>query len=84
MVAIGEGWAEGIVTEFGMDMYTLLYLEWVTNKGLLYSTWNSAQCYVADWMRGEFGEEWLHGYIRLVPLLFTCHYIVNWLYPSTK
>ena len=33
----------GIVREFGMDMYTLLYLKWITNKDLLYSTGNSAQ-----------------------------------------
>ena len=26
-------------------MYTLLYLKWTTNKALLYSTGNSAQCY---------------------------------------
>ena len=38
---------EGIVREFGMVMYTLLYLKWITNEDLLYSTWNSAQCYVA-------------------------------------
>ena len=25
-----------------MDMYTLLYFKWITNKDLLYSTWNSA------------------------------------------
>ena len=25
-------------------------------QGLLYSTWNSAQCYVAAWMGGGFGE----------------------------
>ena len=37
------GW-EGIVREFGMDMYTLLYLKWITKKDLLYRTWNSAQC----------------------------------------
>ena len=29
--------------EFGIDMYTLLYLKWITNKDLLYSTGNSAQ-----------------------------------------
>ena len=28
---------EGIVREFGMDMYTLLYLKWITDKVLLYS-----------------------------------------------
>ena len=36
MVAKGEG----IVKEFGMDMYTLLYLKWITNKDLLSSTGN--------------------------------------------
>ena len=34
---------EGTVKEFGIDMYTLLYLKWITNKDLLYSTENSAQ-----------------------------------------
>ena len=51
---------QGIVRESGMDMYTLLYLkylEWIINKDLLYSTWNSAQCYLAAWMGGEFGGE---------------------------
>ena len=28
-------------------MCTLLYLKWITNKDLLYSTGNLAQCYVA-------------------------------------
>ena len=28
---------EGIVREFGIDMYTLLYFKWITNKDLLYS-----------------------------------------------
>ena len=37
----------GIVMEFGVDMYTLLYLKWVINKDRLYSTGNSAQCYMA-------------------------------------
>ena len=44
---VGEGWGEGIVREFGMDMYTLLYLRWETNKDLLNSTGSSAQCHVA-------------------------------------
>jgi len=39
---------------FGIYMYTLLYLKWVTNKVLLGSKGNFAQCYVAGWM-GEFG-----------------------------
>ena len=39
-----EGWGEGIVREFGIDMYTLLYLKWITNKALLYSKGDSARC----------------------------------------
>ena len=30
MVARGEGWGEELVREFGIDMYILLYLKWVT------------------------------------------------------
>ena len=32
MIASGEGWGEGIVREFGMDIYTLPYFKWITNK----------------------------------------------------
>ena len=35
MATKGEKWEEGIVREFGMDMYTLLYLKWITNKDLI-------------------------------------------------
>ena len=61
--------------EFGMDMYTLLYLKWITNKDLLYSTGNSAQCYVAAWMAGEFGREWIHVYVWVNP--FAVHLKVS-------
>ena len=53
--------------EFGMGMYPLLYLKWIINKVLLYNTWKSAQCYVAAWMEGTFGEEWIHVYMWLSP-----------------
>ena len=52
---------EGREREFGMDMYRLLYLKWITNKDLLYTTGDSAQCYVAAWMGGGLGGEWKHG-----------------------
>ena len=32
MVTIGEGRGKEIVREFGMDMYTLLYLKWITEQ----------------------------------------------------
>ena len=69
MVTRREGWGEGIVREFGINTYTLLYLKWITNKDLLYSTWNSVQCYAAAWMGGEFGGEWIHVYVWLSPFL---------------
>jgi len=40
-VGAGKGQGKGMVREFGMDMCTLPYLEWVTNKDLLKSTGNS-------------------------------------------
>ena len=46
----------GIVREFGIDMYTLPYFKWITNKDLLYSTGDSAQHYVAGWTGGGFGR----------------------------
>ena len=36
--------------EFEIDMYTLLYLKWINNKDLLYSTGNYAQYYVTTKM----------------------------------
>ena len=58
---------EGIVREFGMDMYTLLYLKWKTNKDLLYTTGNSVQCYMAAWTGREFVREWIDVYVWLDP-----------------
>ena len=51
--------------EFGTDMYTLLYLKWITSKDLLYHTGNSAQW--AARMGGDLGEEWIHVYVWLSP-----------------
>ena len=64
MVAGGEG----TVKDFGKVM---LYLKQITNKNLLHSTWNSAQCYVAAWMGGGFVGEWIHEQAWLSP--FTVH-----------
>ena len=37
-------------------MYTLIYLKWITNTVLLYSTGNSAQCFVAAGMGRVWGR----------------------------
>ena len=40
----GKAWVwGGINWEFEIDTYTLLYIKWITNKDLLYSTGNSSQ-----------------------------------------
>ena len=62
---------EGIVREFGMNMYILLHSKWITTKDLLYSTRNSAQCNVAAWMGEEFGGEWIH--VCVWPSPFAVH-----------
>ena len=71
----GNGRGQEIVREFGMD----IYLKWITNKDLLYSTWNSAKCYVTAWMGGEFGDKGNVYMYDCVSSLFTqnCHNIVN-------
>ena len=43
-----------------MNTYTLRSSKKITNKDLLYSTRNSAQCYVAAWMGGGLGK---NGYV---------------------
>jgi len=53
--------------ESGTDMYTRLCFRWIINKDLLQSAGNSAQYYVAAWMGGEFGGEWIHVYVCLSP-----------------
>ena len=53
---MGEEWGEGIVREFGMDMYTLLYLKWITNRVLLYSTVVAAHATRHQEKRGSFTD----------------------------
>ena len=64
---------EGIVWEFGMDMYTLLYLKWATNQPSLFftlSAGNSAQSYVAAWMGVEFGGAGMDTCLCMAEFLF--------------
>ena len=66
-----------IVGEFGMDMYALLYLKQITNNNLLYSSLNSAGCYVAAWIGGEFEGEWIHVHLCLESLCCSPKTIYN-------
>ena len=47
--------------------HAIFKMDNLTNKVLLYSTGNSAQCYVAIWMGGKFGGEWIHVHVWLSP-----------------
>ena len=58
---------EGIVRDFGSMTFTQLNSKWITNKDLLYSTWNSTQCYVPAWVAGGFGVEWIPVFVWLSP-----------------
>ena len=52
----GEGWREGIVREFGMDMCTLLYLKWITNKDLFIAHGTSLNVMWQPGLEGTSGE----------------------------
>ena len=57
-------------------MYTLLYLQWITNKDLSYSTGNSAQCYMPAWMGvGVWGRTdtctWMAEFLHCLPETIT-------------
>ena len=56
-----------MVRAFEMGMQSLLYLKWITNKILLYSTGNSAQYVMAAWMGGESGGKRILVYMWLSP-----------------
>ena len=77
---------KGIGREFEVDMYTLLYLKWITSKDPLCSTGNSVYCHVAAWMGGGVWER-VDTCIRMAESLHCLpetHSIVNRLYTNTK
>ena len=57
------------------------------NQQGLHNTGNSAQYYMAAWMEGEFGGEWLHLCVAeslCYPPETIITLFINWLYPNTK
>ena len=62
-------------------MYTLPYLKWKTNKDLLYSTGNSAPCYVAAQIGVGLGENvyvWLSPLVGHLKLSKCCYSAIPW------
>ena len=65
----GERWREGVVREFEMDTYMLLYLKWITNKDQLYIAHCICSMYVAACMVGsleENGYMYMYGQVHLL------------------
>ena len=61
MVSLGEESGERIVREFRSDTYTFFKMD--NQQDLLYSTGNTAQCYVTTQMGKEFEKEEMHVYV---------------------
>ena len=81
MVTKGQG-GGGVVRDFEIDMHTLLYLKWITNRILLYSTGNPTQCSMLQtgW-EGSWGE---NGYMFMTELLCCVSETTStWLISST-
>ena len=45
-----------------IDIYTLLYIKWITNKDLLYNTGNSHYS-IMTYMGKELKKEWIYVYV---------------------
>ena len=52
-----RGVGGGINQELGTNIHTLLYIKWITNRDLLYSTGNSAQYSAITYMGKESEKE---------------------------
>ena len=55
----------GTVGEFGMDMYTLLHLKWISNNGLLYTAQGTLPSVM--WQPGWEGSLEENGYMYMHP-----------------
>ena len=62
MVARREGGGGGMDREFGVSGCKLLYIEWMDNKVLLYSTGNRIQYPVINHKGKEYKKECLYVY----------------------
>ena len=64
MTTIRESRREGYICwEIGTDIYTVLYINQITNKDLVYSTGNSTQYRVKTFMGVESKKEWVYVHV---------------------
>ena len=62
MVAKGEGGGSGMDREFGIGRWKLLYLEWISNEILLYSTGDYIQSLVVEYDRRKYEKKNVYMY----------------------
>ena len=62
VVAKGEGDGRGMEWEFGISSCKLVYVEWINNKVLLYSTGNYSQYPVINHNGKEYEKEYAYMY----------------------
>jgi len=62
MVAKGEGGGSGMDREFGIGRWKLLYLEWISNEVLLYSTGDYIQSLVVEYDRRKYEKKNVYMY----------------------
>ena len=65
MVAKGEGDGRGLDWEFGISRCKVVYIEWINNKVLLYSTGNYIQYPVINHNGKEYEKECIYIYMSL-------------------
>ena len=63
VVAKGEGGGGGTEWEFGVSRFTLLYIEWINNKVLLYSTENYIQSPMINYNGKEYKKVCIYMYM---------------------
>ena len=71
VVARGRGSERGKDWEFGINRYKLLYIEWISNKVLLYSTGNYIHYPMISHDEEEYEEE-LDIYIYIYNTISLC------------
>ena len=71
------GRGEGMDWEFGISRCKLLYIEWIKNKVLLYSTGNCTQYFVITCKGKEPEKEYLSIYISICPSIYLNHCAVH-------
>ena len=59
--------------EFGISRCKLLYIEWINNKVLLYSTENYSQYPVINYNKKEYEKEYIYKYMNRASL------VVQWI-----